>query len=55
MKVSLMKAFEKQEKDVLARVKKDIKTDIPQLDASKYQALYLSLLKETYLEIYNEE
>lgn len=46
---------DRQEKEVLGKVKKAVKTDIPQLDTGKYGALYYSLLKNTYIEIYDEE
>lgn len=55
VKTILSSAFEKQEKEILSKMKKDIKADIPQIDVQKYQALYLSLLKNTYIEIYTEE
>jgi hypothetical protein len=32
-----------------------VKSDIPQLDRTKYPPIYLSLLKETYVELYDEE
>lgn len=46
---------DRQEKEVLGKVKKAVKTDIPQLDTGKYGALYYSLLKNIYIEIYDEE
>ena len=45
-----------QEADILSGMKKkSIKSNIPQLDSVKYQALYLSLLSDLYLELYDEE
>lgn len=55
LKEVIQKVAEKQEKEILGKVKKDIKMDIPQVDTGKYGALYYSLLKNTYMEIYNEE
>ena len=55
MKEILAQIFEKQEKDVLSRMKKAAKSSVPKLDRAKYSSIYLSLLKETYVEMYDEE
>lgn len=45
-----------QEADILSGMKKkSIKSNIPQLDSVKYQALYLSLLSDLHIELYDQE
>lgn len=47
---------EAQEKDILSSIKKkSIKSSIPQLDSVKYQTLYLALLADLYIELYDQE
>jgi HK97 family phage portal protein len=55
MKTIISSIFDKQQQDILSRIKKDIKVIIPQLDTGKYKVLYASLLKNVYIEIYDEE
>ncbi|MFZ3233261.1 MAG: phage portal protein [Patescibacteria group bacterium] len=47
--------FDKQEADVMSRVTKAATPDVPTLDPTKYQVIYLSLLKDAYAEIFDEE
>lgn len=55
LKEILSEIFDKQEKDILSQAKKAVKANAPQLDRTKYSSIYLSFLKDTYVEIYDEE
>ena len=51
----LAEVFDRQEKDILSRIKKSAKGDVPQLDRTKYPPIYLSFLKDAYVELFDEE
>lgn len=54
----MKKVSEAQSKDILSSLKVKSKAEdinIPQLDTITYQALYLSLLSDLYLELYDQE
>lgn len=52
----MQKVSKEQEKDILGSLKnKALKSNIPQLDSVKYQTLYLGLLADLYIGLYDQE